>query len=90
MVNSVVIAENAECAAGCAYDEQRQVALFPLKTNLFAAQHHGGHCHRDQIAEKCFLRERQITRQTHECRHHRKTECGHDDKTDCLTFFRKH
>ncbi len=29
MVNSVVIAENAECAAGCAYDQQRQVALFP-------------------------------------------------------------
>ena len=87
MVNSVVIAEKCRSVPQVArMISSGRLPLSHLK-QPFAAQHHGGHCHRDQIAEKNVfcVNGRSPARRTNAAII-AKTECGHDDKTDCLTF----
>ena len=74
MVDGVVVAENAERAAGRAENEQVQIALFPLEADFFALQHDRRHRDRHQIAEQRLLRERQVTRHADERRHEREAE----------------
>ena len=74
MVDGVVVAENAERAAGRAENEQVQIALFPLEADFFALQHDRRHRDRHQIAEQRLLRERQVACHADERRHEREAE----------------
>ena len=90
MVDGVIVAEDAERAAGRAQDEQRKVALLPLEAAFFAPEHDHRDRDRDQIAEQRFLCERQIAREAHERRHEREAERREHDIADGLALVGKH
>ena len=90
MVDGVIVAEDTERAAGRAQDEQRKVALLPLKAAFFASEHDRRDRDRDQIAEQRFLCERQIAREAHERRHEREAERREHDIADGLALVGKH
>ena len=90
MVDGVIVAEDAERAAGRAQDEQRKVALLPLEAAFFAPEHDHRDRDRDQIAEQRFLCERQIAREAHERRHKREAERREHDIADGLALVGKH
>ena len=90
MVDGVIVAEDAERAAGRAQDEQRKVALLPLEAAFFAPEHDHRDRDCDQIAEQRFLCERQIAREAHERRHEREAERREHDIADGLALVGKH
>ena len=90
MVDGVIVAKDTERAAGRAQDEQRKVALLPLKAAFFASEHDRRDRDRDQIAEQRFLCERQIAREAHERRHEREAERREHDIADGLALVGKH